>query len=851
MDEITAGLVVQAVAKGFEAIITQLDELVKAEQRLSKETEATNRRREQASQASRKLAEEKRRSAEASRLAAEQARKEREAYERLVNTTNKSANILLGLAAAGGVAIASTTALAARVETLGVVVNTLGGNLGYTNNEMRGFEDALVSQGITLQKSREGIALMAQANLDLTQSLELAKLAQDAAVIAGTDSSEAFRRLVYTITAGNVRMARTMGLQVNFQDAFRRTAEETGRLTTEFDANEKANIRMQEVLRAGINIQGAYDAAMETDGKKVTSLNRNWEESRRLIGEEWVPAYGAAIDIITDGLVSFQEMDAVQRRILVTLASSLVSWAAMTGGIAKAIAVIMKLRAAIQAVGFSQWIAQFGVLGPVGLFAAAITAVASAIHIYNIRIEEQQKKNKEFQESLMENVTTFDDYVAGMKQYGDQQGIMVVSAEEYEQALQGARQGLEATAETMGQYDEAMVEAYKTSEALRTGIVLMSEETFDLAMKWAQYTDAATAMEAATKLQGASLAYYAEHGRDAAIVTGLFDSKIRDSVYHMQQATKEARNLDAAMQHVAEKAMKDYAEGQDDAIQRMIYDLVKAQISLGEYGEETDGVLSMIGDKWGLTGDITTEAIEQISLWLKQAADSGDWETFLTNITRYANGLELASHRQDELAESAESAYTPVEDLIDMAGQDVGSAIESFIRDIKWFMAGGYKIVQYFESIKALVGAGIMAPEVGVEKLKEALPVFEALAVQMGEQSRFDAATTLVNNMEFGYDALIAKNRAATLYQEKYNEAIEEGVDITDELNDKMEAEAHHDAVMEQYYQQAYELLGIVEEDLPGAIDALGQKSITPEDMIAAKELAHDLYETLLKIDGM
>ena len=850
MDEITAGLVVQAVAKGFEAVITQLDYLVKSEQKLTQETEKSNQAKQRAAETNRRLAEQRRAMASASALAAQRYQEEQATMKRLMDTTNKSANILLGLATAGGVAIASTTGLAARVETLGVVVDTLGGNLGFTNNEMRGFEDSLVSQGITLQKAREGLALMAQANLDLTESLNLAKLAQNAAVIAGVDSSEAYKRLVYVITSGNVRMARTLGLQVSFQDAFQKTAEETGRSTMELGANEKANIRMQEVLRAGISIQGAYDAAMETAGKKITSLNRHWEEARRLVGEEYVPAYGQLIDLVTAGLKSFNEMDAVQRRTLVTVSTSVVAWSAMTGGISKSIAMVSKLSTAIQAVGLSKWLGQFAVVGPVGIFAAAITAAAAAIHIYNMRIEEQNLKNKDFQSNLLENAQTYADYVAGLQQYGAQQGVMVVTAEEYQQALYGVDDAQAAVYGSMEEYDAAMQQAEMRLEATKTAVVLMSEETFNLATQWMRYTDSATAMEAATRLQGASLAYYAEHGQEAAIVTGLFDAKIRDSLFTMKEAQKETRNLETAMQAVASKAMEDYGKGQEDAVEKMIFDLVKLQITMGEYGESTDGVLAMVADAWGMADDVTEEAIGNIALWLQQAADSGDWETFINKIQNYSKELEYASIRQREMGETAEEATPKVGDLIEKSSTDVGSAISSFINDIRWFMAGGYKVVEYFEAVQKAIQTGKVDPSAAEALLEPALVAYESLAVSLDEKSPFEAATALVNNLTMTYDPLIKQQREAVLYTKYLNDAVKEGTDITDEFKEKLEARASHDAIMEQYYQQAYDLL-LTTEEIPGALENLDNVTLELQQLLEAKLITEELYNTLMKINGM
>ena len=187
-----------------------------------------------------------------------------------------------------------STKLAARVETLGVVTQTLGKNAGISAAEIRRLEQAIQSQGITTQASRQALAKMMQAQLDVADAADLARLAQDAAVIAGINSSEAFERLVNVIASGNVRMARTMGLQVDFNAGYAEMAVQLGKATEDLTAQEKAQARSNTVMAQGAQIAGAYAEAMETVGKQVTSTPRYWEEFMVAFGEANVETLGAA-----------------------------------------------------------------------------------------------------------------------------------------------------------------------------------------------------------------------------------------------------------------------------------------------------------------------------------------------------------------------------------------------------------------------------------------------------------------------------------------------------------------------------------------------------------------------------
>lgn len=209
--------------------------------------------------------------------------------------TVMSAGAVLGV----GALIVSSTKLAARVETLGVVTVKLGENIGWSEEKIRALEQSLIDTGITLRSSRQSIAMMIQANVDLAKATDIARLAQDAAVIAGVNSSEAFQKLIYVIQTGNVRMARTLGLQVNFKSALQKTAKQLGKTTEALTEEEIMLARTNAVMEAGARITGTYEAAMETAGKQMLSLDRYVEEFKVSLGNLFIPVLADAVEGLT------------------------------------------------------------------------------------------------------------------------------------------------------------------------------------------------------------------------------------------------------------------------------------------------------------------------------------------------------------------------------------------------------------------------------------------------------------------------------------------------------------------------------------------------------------------------
>ena len=186
--------------------------------------------------------------------------------------------------------IKDSTLLAARYETLGVVMEVVGRNAGYTKTQMITATDAIARQGITMVESRESAVKLVQAHVDLKNATVLARIAQDAAVIGHLNSSDAFDRLVNGISRGNVLILRNIGINVNLQTAYRQMADELGKTTKELSENERVQARLNAVIERGSDIAGTYEAAMGTAGKQLTSMQRYTQDLKTTIGETFTEA---------------------------------------------------------------------------------------------------------------------------------------------------------------------------------------------------------------------------------------------------------------------------------------------------------------------------------------------------------------------------------------------------------------------------------------------------------------------------------------------------------------------------------------------------------------------------------
>jgi len=190
--------------------------------------------------------------------------------------------------------------MASRYETLGVVMGVVGRNAGYTSTEMENFSQGLQKNGIAMLESRDVLTKMAQAHIDLSKSTELSRIAQDAAVIGNLNSSEAFDKMIYGIQSGQVDVLRTIGINVNFEDSYKKLSAQLGKTSKDLTEQEKMQARTNVVMEAGTGIAGSYEAAMGTAGKMLNSLTRYLNNIKVLMGEAFGPAMTVLVGDFTE-----------------------------------------------------------------------------------------------------------------------------------------------------------------------------------------------------------------------------------------------------------------------------------------------------------------------------------------------------------------------------------------------------------------------------------------------------------------------------------------------------------------------------------------------------------------------
>jgi len=195
---------------------------------------------------------------------------------------------------------------AARVQELSYVLQIMAGNAGYTKEQIDEQVKGIIEMGIRTDEAQRAVIQFMQSELDLAKASELARVAQDAAVIGAIDSSEAYNRIVYGISRYNTEILRTIGLNIRAEDAMETYAATLKKSASDLTVAEKSQAFLNAVLQEGTKIAGAYEAAMEAPGKQLRSLSRDVFELTRVMGEPFLAAFSSVVTTMRDMVKAFR-----------------------------------------------------------------------------------------------------------------------------------------------------------------------------------------------------------------------------------------------------------------------------------------------------------------------------------------------------------------------------------------------------------------------------------------------------------------------------------------------------------------------------------------------------------------
>jgi hypothetical protein len=184
---------------------------------------------------------------------------------------------------------------AGRVNEMNLVLAQLGSQFNQTPDDINKSVQAFRKLGIETSVAQDTLAQFIRYQIKLTDSQKLARIAQDAAVLGNTNSSEAMQRLIWGITTGQTEILRTMGINVNFAASYGKVTDGVKQNVNAMTEQEKVQARVNAVLKEGEKIQGLYEISMQNPIKVMGSMKRVTEEIMINLGQPFQQAFTSAV----------------------------------------------------------------------------------------------------------------------------------------------------------------------------------------------------------------------------------------------------------------------------------------------------------------------------------------------------------------------------------------------------------------------------------------------------------------------------------------------------------------------------------------------------------------------------
>ena len=191
--------------------------------------------------------------------------------------------------------VGKATMVAANVQELGNVLQFVGQRAGYASGEINGYVTQLRENGIAQKESNNALLRAIQGNIDLTDAVKLGRIAQDAAVIGQTNSSDAYMTLIDSVVKGRVVLLKSLGIQGTFQSAYKKLAKTLNKTQTELTEAERLQARLNLVMEGGEVIAGAYEIAMGSASKQFRSMDRLVQDLQVSVGQYLVPSFSVLV----------------------------------------------------------------------------------------------------------------------------------------------------------------------------------------------------------------------------------------------------------------------------------------------------------------------------------------------------------------------------------------------------------------------------------------------------------------------------------------------------------------------------------------------------------------------------
>ena len=332
------------------------------------------------------------------------------------------------VAAAGTMLIKNIVGVAMRTQELGIVSEITAKNMGIAKEVVNGQIEALKNLGLTTQAASTLTTQFMRSELELADASKLARAAQNLAIVAMMDSSQAAMTMTRAITMQRPILLRQFGIIGGLNNAYDAMGKTLGILSFRVDSSgktlrvwsreltvaEKRQSIFNMIMEQSAGLAGAYEAAMDAPGKALRSFGRHIMSAQEAIGKFWLPAMDAAVKVATKFIKAFVNAPEIVHQLAGALLVGVTAVSAMTA------AIILKTMAAKSMI-FTMLAAKVSVLGFTTSLAAAtlgLSLIIAAIVMLVIKINEHNKAMQTARQETFAASDTYAEYTRKMEAAG-------------------------------------------------------------------------------------------------------------------------------------------------------------------------------------------------------------------------------------------------------------------------------------------------------------------------------------------------------------------------------------------------------------------------------------------------
>lgn len=199
----------------------------------------------------------------------------------------------------------SAFADAARVQELDIAMKAIGRSTGLGYEAINKASNSIRKMGIELAASQQIAIEFAQNNLEIAKAADVARVAQDLAVIGQKNSTETTMLLTRAIITGRTELLKSAGVQKSAGQMYEEFAAKAGKSAQALTAVEKQTAVLNGVLKEGEKVFGTYEAAMLAPGKILRSFPRVLNDITVELGKSVVVGFGPVIKSAYDMVKTF------------------------------------------------------------------------------------------------------------------------------------------------------------------------------------------------------------------------------------------------------------------------------------------------------------------------------------------------------------------------------------------------------------------------------------------------------------------------------------------------------------------------------------------------------------------